>query len=38
MYYRFKEIKDIMKNMLIFIKKDKKRYEIKIIIYYINDS
>ena len=38
MYYRFKEIKDIMKNILIFIKKDKKRYKIKIIIYYINDS
>ena len=38
MYYHFKETKDAMKNISIFIKKDKKRYEIKIIIYYINDS
>ena len=38
MHYHFKKIKNITKNMLIFIKKDEKRYKIKIMIYYIDNS
>ena len=38
MYYYFKKFKNVIKSMLIFIKKGEKRYKIKIIIYYINDS
>ena len=38
MHYHFKKIKNAIKNMSIFIKKGEKRYEIKIMIYYIDGS
>ena len=38
MHYYFKKVKNVIKNMLIFIKKNEKRYEIKIITYHIDNS
>ena len=37
MHYCFNKVKNTTKNISIFIKKDKKRYKIKIIIYHINN-